>query len=356
MCRRNRLDLSNSLYGYIHYYHCWGELHLRLSLSSGRHLLGTNSGSTMLAGLPRPAHDLESHPGIYRIHQRLALHAAPRVSRPRDVSAIHPGESRALLGRNDARVARRVVRALPPGARRQPRTGMDAVVHRRTPEHRPQLPGPLGGGRSRGLPLGSRERRHRRGHVPRGPRPGQPGGQRTARARPRGRRPRGALLAHGAGDPRHPLRLFQGGAHGGADLRHAPGGCGRARFVHRGFPGAARQARSVGRQNAAFQRSYHRAAHAFLGRLPLCSAARIANPVVRFRSARLPALHLRHHGQTKGHGAHPRWMPGANGQGDLAGLRPPRRRPLLLAQRHRLDDGSVDHPRESPVRRHHLPL
>src|SRR5260370_12944028 len=61
MCRRNRLDLSNSLYGYIHYYHCWGELHLRLSLSSGRHLLGTNSGRTMLTGLSRAAHQREPH-------------------------------------------------------------------------------------------------------------------------------------------------------------------------------------------------------------------------------------------------------------------------------------------------------
>ena len=85
-------------------------------------------------------------------------------------------------------------------------------------------------------------------------------------------------------------------------------------------------------------------------------AAGIADALARFRSTRLPALHLGHHGQAQGHGAHARRMPGANGQGDLAGLRPPRRRPLLLAQRHRLDDGSVDHPGESPVRRHDLSL
>ena len=74
--------------------------------------------------------------------------------------------------------------------------------------------------RPRRLPLGERERRRPAQSRSRELRDrGQPRGQRPARPGPRGRRPRGAVPAHGPGDPRHPLRLLQGGADRGADLR-----------------------------------------------------------------------------------------------------------------------------------------
>ena len=56
-------------------------------------------------------------------------------------------------------------------------------------------------------------------------------------------------------------------------------------------------------------------------------SAEARHAVARFRSPRVHSLHLGHHRQAQGHGPHARRMPGADGQGDLARLRPPRRRP-----------------------------
>ena len=137
------------------------------------------------------------------------------------------------------------------------------------PEHRAQLPGPLGGERSRGLPLGRRERRDAHGHVPRGPRRGQPGGQRTARARPRSRATAwrcacrwcrrsspSSTAASRRGSPW--CRSSRASAPGAIATRLEDSGA-RVLFTA-GLPGAARQAHSAGRQDAAVQRAHHRAA------------------------------------------------------------------------------------------------
>ena len=61
-------------------------------------------------------------------------------------------------------------------------------------------------------------------------------------------------------------------------------------------------------------------------------------------SAGADALHQRHHRQAQGHRAHPRRLPGADGQGAALQLRPAAERRLLLVLGHRLDDGPVgDH-------------
>ena len=92
--------------------------------------------------------------------------------------------------------------ALPAGAGRLPRTGVDAVVHRRPAEHRAQLPGPLGR-YATASPASGRART-----APRAPSPSAKCARRPiawptgcARSGLEAGRPRGALPADGAGDP-----------------------------------------------------------------------------------------------------------------------------------------------------------
>ncbi len=83
-------------------------------------------------------------------------------------------------------------------------------------------------------------------------------------------------------------------------------------------------------------------------------AGRLRGDALRFRGPLLSHVHVGHHRKAERHRAHARRLPGADGQGDLPGLRPPAGRPVLLAFRHRLDDGPVGDYRQPPVRRHHL--
>ena len=68
------------------------------------------------------------------------------------------------------------------------------------------------------------------------------------------------------------------------------------------------------------------------------------------------SLHLGDYGQAEGCGPHARGGTGAGGEGDLPCLRPSTRRPVFLAVGHWLDDGPLDRPRQSQLRRHHLSL
>src|SRR5690349_2367861 len=54
--------------------------------------------------------DLETHGRMDRTNQCVALHAAPGVQRSGSIPAIFRGRSGTLLGRNDARDERAVVR------------------------------------------------------------------------------------------------------------------------------------------------------------------------------------------------------------------------------------------------------
>ena len=226
-----------------------------------------------------PTREFIEGTNVWRFMQRLGFR------RPRGVSAFLARRSRALLGRDDARNAassgstpyEQVMDV-------SPRAGVDAVVHGRPAEHRAQLPGPLGRQRSRGLHLGGRERRDAHRHLPRTPRGSQSRGQRAAGARPGSGRPRRALPADGPGDPADSLRLLQGGAHGGPDLRrlrrggdrHAAGGFRCARAVHRGPPGAARQAASAGGEDAGVRRHRRSCWRRRWERIPGAAAAEFA--------------------------------------------------------------------------------
>ena len=178
------------------------------------------------------------------------------------------------------------------------------------------------------------------------------------------RRPRGALPADGAGDPADSVRLLQSGADGGADLRrlrrgrdrHAAGrirarACCSRRSIWSGAASGFRWRRRC--RSSPARRSCCRTGGRNFSR---GSPHGVRHGVARFGGARLHPLYFGNHRQAEGHGAHACRMPGADGEGDLAGLRPSGRRSLLLALRYRLDDGAVDDSRQPPVRRDDLPV
>ena len=277
-------------------------------------------------------------------------------------------ESRALLGRDDARNGRRVVRALPAGARfaaaaRSGRSGSPAAASTsRTTAWtagRKPIASPASGKPRTAPPAAShsRESAKKPDRVANGLRAlGLEAGDRVALCMP--------MVPEILADP---LRLFQGGADRRPDIRrlrrgrdrHAPGGFRRAGAVHRRLiwsgaanviPLASKMPPFTGEHTIVLRTASW---DDFLRR----QSARIADPLARFRGPRLHPLHLRHHRQAKGHRPHARRLPGANGQGDLAGVRPPAEDDRFFwLSRHRLDDGAVDHPRQSPVRRHDLPV
>ena len=188
-------------------------MHVRLSLSTGHHLPGTTTGVQCWAGPPRPCRMIWNptrafieSTNVWRFMQRLGFEDRETFLR---FSRENPERFWDEMMR-EMRVEwfepyRQVLDASRGPEWAQWFTGGRLNIAHNCLDRWAEI-------RSRRLPLGRRERRDRRGHFPRGPRPGQPRGQRTARARPRGRRPRGAVHADGPGDPRHPLRLLQGRA------------------------------------------------------------------------------------------------------------------------------------------------
>ena len=297
---------------------------------------------------------LEAVSRVDRTHQRLALHAAARILRPRGLSALLSDEPERFWDELMREMRCRVVRALPASAGCQPRTGVDAVVHRRAPQHRPQLPGPLGRCDARRLHLGRRKRR-------------RPAASRFASCTTEANRVANGLVALGLqpGDrvalcmPMLPeiLSILYGCFKAGLTVVPIFAGFGAGAIATRIEDSGARVVFTAGSLTRRGKRiplaekmpprdHPNQRRRPLMGGVPAKDVPRLSRHcLARFGAPGLHPLHLRHDRQAERRGAHACRMPGADGQRDLAGFRPPARRPLLLALRYRLDDGSVDHHR-----------
>ena len=300
---------------------------------------------------------------------------------PRGPARLVGGRRRPVLGHGARRPGRRLVPALHEDPRPHGRLPLGPVVRRRRDERRPQLPRPArerARGHDRGAGGRGRGRPHHPDDLRRAAAGGRARGGLPASARGEGRGPCRALHAHGRRRRRRPLRLPAGGRGRRAGLlgvrRRGARGATEGRRGRRADDRRRRVAPRQGRRHQVGRRRRGRPGpldpprdrqaprgqpgpvdagpRPRVGRRDLEGRARSSDRAPARRGDRDDPLHVGHDGPAQGHRAHARGLPRADDEGGRLRVRRQARGPLLLAHRHRLDDGAVGDDRRHVPRGH----